>query len=61
MLRERGPQRNRSTLIKKDVHLRGSEGAPRGMFQNRMDLFKRDPGEPLDELGYERPVFKVLE
>lgn len=61
MLRQEGPEWNRSTLVKQYAHSCNSQGAARRVFQHGADLLDSDAGKPLNELRNERAVLEVLE
>ena len=50
VLRQPIPQWNGSTLVEQDAHLRGSQGAPCGVLEDRSYLCEGDARKPLDEL-----------
>ncbi len=51
VLRQRFPQGHRYSLIKQYAHLSGSQRTPSSMFEDGANLFERNAGKPLHELG----------
>ena len=60
MLAQRFPQGNGRALAKQYAHSSGSQRASRRVFEHGANLFQRDAGKPLHELGNLRAVLKVL-
>lgn len=60
MLRQEATQRYWGALIEKNAHLRWGKCASRSMLQNGANLLNGDAWKPLNELGNERAVLKVL-
>ncbi len=58
---EKLSQWDRPSLVEKDAHLGGSQGAARGMFQDSADLVHAHPWEPLDKLGDLGSSFQIFE
>lgn len=62
MIAEELPQRNRRTLVEENAHRSsGFYETLTGVFEDRLDLIPRDPGEPLDEVRDGRTTLDVLE
>lgn len=61
MLAQRFPQGNGCALVKQYPHYSsGSQRASRRVFEHGVNLFQRNAGKPLHELGNLRAVLKVL-
>ena len=61
MLAQRFPQGNGRALVEQDTHSSGSQRTPRCMFEHGANLFRRDAGKPLHELGNLRAILEVFE